>query len=116
MAELQASLGRERRMHTHVDGARFANAVAALGVTPAAATHRAGVDVLTLGATKNGCLGVEAIVVFNRSLSPPIEHLRKRSGHLLSKSRFLGAQMDAWLQDGHWLALARQAPAEKGRP
>ncbi|WP_255408165.1 threonine aldolase family protein [Macromonas nakdongensis] len=99
----------------HMDGARFANAVAALGVSPAAATHRAGVDVMTLGATKNGCMGVETIVVFNRALSAPIQHIRKRSGHLLSKSRFLGAQIHAWLEDGHWLTLARQANRQAQR-
>lgn len=113
-----AALSRVAHAHglsVHMDGARFANAIAALGVTPAAATHRAGVDVLTLGATKNGCMGVEAIVVFNRTLSTDIEHIRKRSGHLLSKSRYLGAQIHAWLEDGHWLELARHANRQAQR-
>jgi threonine aldolase len=104
-----ADLARTRRMHLHVDGARFANAVAHLGGTPAALSWQSGVDVLSFGATKNGALGVEAVLFFNRALATDFLYRRKRSGQLVSKSRYLGAQMLAYLHDGLWLANARQA-------
>ena len=93
----------------HMDGARFANAVAGLDCHPAAISWQAGVDVLSLGATKNGALSAEAIVFFNRPLAANLVPLRKRSGHLVSKGRWLGAQFSAWLNDGHWLELAAHA-------
>lgn len=98
-------------LRLHMDGARFANAVAALGCTPADLTWHAGVDVLSFGATKNGAAGVEAIVLFDVSLSQEMAYRRKRAGHLFSKMRFLSAQMDAYLSDGLWLANATQANA-----
>jgi threonine aldolase len=98
-------------MKVHMDGARFANALATLDCAPADITWRAGVDVLCLGATKNGALGAEAVIFFDRSLAAQFAFRRKRAGHLLSKSRFMAAQFVAWLQDGHWLALARHANA-----
>ena len=104
-----ADLARTRRMHLHVDGARFANAVAHLGGTPAALSWQAGVDVLSFGATKNGALGVEAVLFFDRALTTDFLYRRKRSGQLVSKSRYLGAQMLAYLHDDLWLANARQA-------
>lgn len=96
-------------MHIHMDGARFSNALVSQGCSPADLTWRAGVDVLTLGASKNGCLAAEAIIVFRKELVPGMQERRKRSGHLLSKGRFLGAQMLAWLDNGLWLNLARHA-------
>lgn len=96
-------------MHVHMDGARFSNALAAQGCSPADLTWRAGVDVLTLGASKNGCLAAEAILVFRKELVPGMEQRRKRSGHLLSKGRFFGSQILAWLENGLWLELARHA-------
>lgn len=102
---------RTNRLRLHMDGARFANAVAALGCTPADLTWRAGVDVLSFGATKNGAAGVEAIVLFDASLSQEMAFRRKRAGHLFSKMRFLSAQMDSYLNDGLWLANATQANA-----
>lgn len=93
----------------HMDGARLANALAATGASPAGLTWRAGVDVLSLGGTKNGCLGVEAVVIFDPARAWEFELRRKRAGHLLSKQRFLGAQMVAWLEDGLWLRLAAGA-------
>lgn len=99
----------------HMDGARFANAVAALGVTPADLTWRAGVDALSLGATKNGCLAAEAIVVFDPALARETERRRMRAGHLLSKQRFIAAQVLAWLDDGLWLDLAARANAAAAR-
>ena len=93
----------------HMDGARFANAVAALGCTPAEMTWKAGVDVLSFGATKNGCLAAEAVIVFDRAETRDLVFRRKRGGHLISKSRFIAAQLEAYLADGHWLELASRA-------
>lgn len=99
----------------HMDGARFANAVAALGCAPAKITHRAGVDALSLGGTKNGGMMVEAVVVFDPARAPGLEMRRMRAGHLMSKHRFLAAQMLALLTDGLWLELAAHANAMAAR-
>ena len=96
-------------MKVHMDGARFANAVAALGCAPADITWRAGVDVLSFGGTKNGCLAAEAVVFFDPSAVSDFAFLRKRAGHLISKSWFIAAQFDAYLGDGLWLRLAKRA-------
>ena len=93
----------------HMDGARFANAVAALGCTPAETSWEAGVDVLSFGATKNGCLAAEAVVVFDKAETRDLIFRRKRGGHLVSKSRFIAAQLEAYLAEGHWLELAAHA-------
>lgn len=93
----------------HMDGARFANALATAGGTPAALTWQAGIDVLTLGGTKGGCLGVEAIIFFDPARARDFGFRRKRAGHLFSKHRYLSAQMAAWLDDGLWLDLAARA-------
>jgi threonine aldolase len=94
---------------THMDGARFANALVALGCSPAQMSWRAGIDALSFGATKNGAMGCEAVVFFNPEQAANFAFQRKRGGHTLSKGRFLGAQMEAYLKDGLWLALARRA-------
>jgi threonine aldolase len=104
-----SALARSHRMRVHMDGARFANALARLGCTPAELTWKAGVDVLSLGATKNGALGVEAVLFFDRALAHDFLYRRKRAGQLVSKSRYLGAQMLAYLADDLWLANARHA-------
>lgn len=110
-AELRAltAVAREHGLHVHMDGARFANAVAALGCTPAELTVEAGIDVLSFGASKDGALAAEAVVFFNRELAEGFDFRRKRAGQLVSKGRLFGAQFCAWLQDGHWLELARAA-------
>jgi threonine aldolase len=95
----------------HMDGARFANALSFVGCTPAELSWKAGVDVLSLGATKNGAMAAEAVVFFNADLAREFAFRRKRGGHLLSKMRFLSAQLDAYLTDGLWLANARHANA-----
>lgn len=95
----------------HMDGARLANALAHHRATPAEMTWRAGVDVLSFGATKNGALAAEAIVVFAPERAADIARLRKRGGHLLSKHRFIAAQMKAYLDGGLWLRLAARANA-----
>lgn len=113
-----AALGacaRQAGMAFHVDGARFANAVAALGCAPADLTWRAGVDLLSFGATKNGALGAEAIIVFDDRYAEEIERRRKRGGHLLSKSRYATAQLLAYVADGLWLKLAARANALAAR-
>jgi threonine aldolase len=106
-----ARVGRAHGLTVHLDGARFANAIARLGCTPAEATWKAGVDVMSFGGTKGGCLMAEAIVVFDPSAREKLAYLRKRAGQLVSKQRLISAQFEAWLTDGHWLALARHANA-----
>jgi threonine aldolase len=96
-------------LHVHMDGARFANAVAALGCTPADISWKAGVDVLTLGATKCGALAAEAVIFFNQEHTSTFIHRRKRSGHLISKGRLFGAQFVGWLKNSYWLDLAKHA-------
>lgn len=104
-----AEIAHSANLGFHMDGARFANAVAHLKCTPADLTHRAGVDVMSFGATKNGALGAEAVIVFNKDRVGDIARLRKRSGHLISKHRYVAAQMDAYLANGLWLTLAQRA-------
>lgn len=95
----------------HMDGARFANAVAALGTTPRAVTWEAGIDVLSLGGTKNGLPFGEAVVFFDRELARHFEYRRKQSGQLASKMRFLSAPWVGALRDGAWLRHAAHANA-----
>lgn len=103
------ALARDAGMKSHMDGSRLANAVAGLGCTPADVTWRAGIDMLSLGGTKNGCMGVEAVVLFDPAHAWQFELRRKRAGHLFSKHRYLSAQMEAYLTDGLWLRLATHA-------
>ena len=102
-------------LSVHMDGARFANAVASQQVTPAELSWKAGVDVLCLGATKCGALCAEVVIFFNKELAKTFTHRRKRGGHLLSKGRVFGAQMVGWLQDDHWLELANQANTQAAK-
>lgn len=104
-------LARSRRLALHMDGARFANAIASSGQSPADVTWRAGVDALSFGFVKNGGLNAEALVLFRPELADEIAVRRKRSGHLLSKGRMLAAQILALLEDGLWLDNARSANA-----
>ncbi|ODN70989.1 Low specificity L-threonine aldolase [Methylobrevis pamukkalensis] len=96
-------------LQLHMDGARFANALASLNVAAADITWRAGVDVLSFGATKNGCWCAEAVVFFDRSEVGDFEYLRKRSGQLFSKSAFVAAQFEGYFEQGHWLDNAVHA-------
>jgi threonine aldolase len=111
--ELRAlgEVARRYQCRVHLDGARFANAVAHAGASPADLTWRAGVDLLVFGGTKNGLLSAELIVVFDRSLAEELAVRWQRGGHRLSKMRFLSAQFDAYLTDELWLRNARQANA-----
>ncbi len=106
-----AAACREHGLGLHVDGARFANAVAGSNASPAALTWKSGVDVLTFGATKNGAIAAEAIVFFDAARATEFGYRRKRGGQLWSKHRFLAAQFDAYLEDDLWLATARPANA-----
>ncbi|GAA5235789.1 low specificity L-threonine aldolase [Verticiella sediminum] len=110
-----ARCGRGHGLRMHMDGARFANAVASLGCSPAELTWKAGVDVLCLGASKNGALMAEAVVFFDAALARDFEFRVKRAGQMAAKARFFGAQFGAWLADGHWLALAHGANAVAAR-
>lgn len=110
-----ARLARKRGLHLHMDGARLANALARLGSSPADLTWRAGVDVLSLGLTKNGALAAEAVVVFDPALAGGMAERRKRAGHLLSKMRFVSAQLVAMLEEGRWLGYAAHANAMADR-
>src|SRR5580765_3403014 len=115
--ELKALTDVARHFHlrVHVDGARFANAVAALGVAPKEITWKAGVDVLCFGGTKNGIAVGEAVVFFNRELALEFEYRCKQGGQLASKMRFLSAPWAGMLQDGAWLRHARHANAMAAR-
>ncbi|ARC87652.1 low specificity L-threonine aldolase [Rhodovulum sp. MB263] len=99
----------EYDLPVHMDGARFANALVSTGASPAEMTWKAGIDVLSFGGTKNGCMGVEAVVLFDPAHAWEFELRRKRGGHLFSKHRYLSAQMAAYLKDGLWLKLGARA-------
>ncbi|HVF37908.1 MAG TPA: beta-eliminating lyase-related protein [Sphingomicrobium sp.] len=109
-----AALGevaRRRGLGFHMDGARFANAIAFTGADPADVTWRAGVDVLSFGLVKNGGMSAEALIFFDPAKADVVPRLRKRAGHLLSKGRYLAAQILAMLEGDLWLANARAANA-----
>jgi len=114
VAEL-AGVAKARGLPVHMDGARFANALASCGASPAEMTWKSGIDALSLGGSKNGCLGVEAVVLFDPAKAWEFELRRKRAGHLFSKHRFLAAQMEAYLHDGLWMSLAQTANARAAR-
>ncbi len=112
-AELQAiaEVARRHKVRLHMDGARFANAMAFLGVPARQVTWEAGIDVLSFGASKGGCMAAEAVVFFDPALAENFGYRRMRAGHLVSKMRFISAQLEAYLADGLWLKLARHANA-----
>ncbi len=106
---------RAHRLKVHMDGARFANAVARLGVTPAEMSWRSGVDIMSFGATKNGGALCDAIVVFNPELAEPLAWNLRRAGQVWSKMRFASAQLMAYIEDGLWLRLAQASNAAASR-
>ncbi len=113
--EALAEVCRRHDMALHMDGARFANALVGLGCSPAEATWKAGVDVLSFGATKNGAWAAEAVIFFDPAKGAEFDQRRKRGGHLFSKHRFLSAQLLAYLDDDLWLTNARHANAQAAR-
>jgi len=110
-----AAVAHSRGLKLHMDGARLANALVRLNASPAEATWKAGVDVLSFGATKGGAMAAEAVVFFDWTLAAQMGERRKRAGHLVSKHRFIAAQFDAYLRDDCWLRLARHANAMADR-
>ena len=104
-----SDLIKPRGMKLHMDGARFANAVVGLGVSPATFTWKSGVDVMSFGATKNGAMMLEAVIFFDTKLADDFIYRRMRGGQLVSKGRYLGAQMLAYLKNDLWLQNARIA-------
>ncbi len=110
-----SGVAREFGLPVHMDGARFANALVTLGCSPAEMTWRSGIEALSFGATKNGCMGVEAVILFDPAKAWEFELRRKRGAHLFSKHRYLSAQMAAYLRDDLWLTTARQANANCAR-
>lgn len=117
LAEIAAlsALARSYSLPVHLDGARFANALVRLGCSPADMTWKAGVDAVSFGGTKNGLLGVEAVILFDPAQAMEFELRRKRGAHLISKHRYLAAQMAAYLEGDLWLTMARSANAALDR-
>jgi len=112
ISEIEAlcATARQHDMATHMDGARFANAMVTLNCSPAEVTWQSGVQMMSFGAGKNGCLAAEALLFFGETdLAHRAERLRKRSGHLLSKMRYVSAQLLAYLKNDLWLKLAAHA-------
>lgn len=110
-----ARIAHDGGLPLHMDGARFANAVASQGCSAAQISWQAGVDALCFGGTKNGAMAAEAVVFFDPALAEGFDYRRKQTGHVFSKQRFLAAQMLALVTDGLWLRLAAQANALAAR-
>ena len=104
-----AKIAKDKGLPLHMDGARFANAVAALNLSPAELSWKLGVDILSFGATKNGCWCAEALVYMNPDMAKDLPFIRKRAAHLFSKTRFIACQFDAYLNENLWLELACHA-------
>jgi threonine aldolase len=110
-----ADLAHGADLRVHMDGARFANALVTLGCSPADMTWRAGVDLVSFGATKNGAMMAEALLVFDPALAVELPRRRKQSAHLISKMRYVSSQLNAYLGDDLWLRLAANANAQATR-
>ncbi|PVH94201.1 threonine aldolase [Periconia macrospinosa] len=104
-----AAIAKDFGLPLHMDGARFANALVSLKCTPAEMTWKRGIDMLSFGATKNGCWCAEAVVLFDKTKASDFPYIRKRAAQLFSKSRFISAQFDAYFRDALWLELAHIA-------
>jgi len=117
LAEIKAlcDIAKSHNLPVHLDGARFANALVSLGCSPAEMSWKAGVDAVSFGGTKNGCMGVEAVIFFDPKHAWEFELRRKRGAHLPSKNRFMAAQMLAYLADDLWLDCARSANSAAAR-
>ena len=117
LAEIAAisDIAKAHGLPLHMDGARFANALVSLDCTPADMTWKAGVDIVSFGATKNGCWMAEALVFLNPETAKQLPYIRKRAAQLFSKTRFIAAQFDAYLKDDLWLTSARHANAQTSK-
>jgi len=104
-----SAIAKQHKLSLHMDGARFANAVSSLSCKPADISWKAGVDCLSFGATKNGAMAAEALIVFNPDKFAGLTNRRMKAGHLLSKMRFVSSQLLAYLEEDLWLKLAQQA-------
>ncbi|MFT5111316.1 MAG: threonine aldolase [Parasphingorhabdus sp.] len=102
-------------LNVHMDGARFANGLVSLGVSAAEMTWKSGIDVMSFGGTKNGCLAAEAVIFFKPELAHSFPFMHKRAGHLISKMRFISAQLEAYVSNNVWLRNARHANAMAAR-
>ena len=110
-----STIAKAHGLPLHMDGARFANALVALDLTPAQMTHELGVDIVSFGGTKNGCWCAEALVFLDPAMATQAPFIRKRAAQLFSKSRFIAAQFDAYFENGLWLDIARHANAMAAR-
>jgi threonine aldolase len=110
-----AAVAHRHGLLVHLDGARFANAIAALGCSPADMTWRAGVDIVSFGATKNGAMNAEAVLAFDPAVAGRLPFLLKRGGQVVSKARFISAQLERYLADDRWLQRARSSNAHAAR-
>ncbi|WP_147125838.1 threonine aldolase family protein [Shimia ponticola] len=117
LGEIRAltQVAHDHGLSTHMDGARFTNAMVHLDCTAAEMTWKSGIDTVSFGGTKNGCLGVEAAIFFDPKHAWEFELRRKRGAHLWSKHRFLSAQMDAYMSDGLWIDMAQSANGAAAR-
>lgn len=102
-------MARKNKLITHMDGARFANACAALNCNPSDISWKSGIDILSLGATKNGAMSCELIIIFNTKIVDDIDRRQKRAGHLWSKNRYIAAQIIKWIENNRWLKAARKS-------
>ncbi len=110
-----SDIAKSHGLPLHMDGARFANALVALDLTPAQMTSQLGVDIVSFGGTKNGCWCAEALVFLDPAMARQAPFIRKRAAQLFSKSRFIAAQFDAYFENGLWLDLARHSNAMAAR-
>ena len=102
-------IAHKNNLITHMDGARFANACASLNCKPADISWKSGIDILSLGATKNGAMACELIIIFNTKIVDDIDRRQKRAGHLWSKNRYMAAQIIKWIERNRWLKAATKA-------
>ena len=104
-----STIAKQNNLKTHMDGARFSNACAFLNCTPAEMSWKNGVDILSLGTTKNGTISCEAIIIFNKDILDDVNRRQKRAGHLWSKNKYIAAQLIKWLEEDRWIKAARKA-------
>ena len=102
-------LAKKNNLYTHMDGARFANACCFLKCKPADISWKSGIDILSLGTTKNGTISCETIIIFNKKIQEDFERRQKRAGHLWSKNRYISGQIVKWIENDRWIKAAQRA-------